>query len=251
MLIKSKEINTLFFEMTKTERIGEEHFTESYKTKLTYNPFLVYSQKIEENKSPELLYRHGENENRTLINLDGFPWFNLSFDPKGDFMRKNQHHTLFETGYKYAMSILSHLFDKYGEETSEMTILHDSQIINGKECYIIEFDNYRYALEQYEVKEGENILDIAGRTLVSEYLIVELNKEVDDYDDVSAGQIIIVPNDYCPRMIIAIDKERMIPLSIKVYNEERLYEQYEYNNVKVNPEISAEEFTEAYSDYGF
>ena len=251
MLRISNDINTLLFDMSKTERIGEEYFSESFKTKLSYDPFLVYSQKIEEGKRPELLYRHGENDNKTLINPDGFPWFNISLDPKGDFMRKNQHHTLYQTGYKYALSILIHLFDKYDEEVVNMTIMHESKIVKEKDCYIIEFDNYRYELIQYEIKEDENILDIAKRYFISEYFIVELNEDVNDYEDVRIGQIITIPNDYCPRMVMAIEKERMIPLSIKVYDEEGLFEQLEYDNIIVDPEIPSEEFTENFSDYGF
>ena len=46
MLANSKDINILFFNMSKTERIGEEYFTESFTSKLSYDPFYLYSKKI-------------------------------------------------------------------------------------------------------------------------------------------------------------------------------------------------------------
>lgn len=251
MFHRCKEIKTLYFEMTKTERVGNDYLTESFKTKLQRDPFKVYSKKIEDGKNPELLFIEGENDNKALINPDGFPWFNLSMDPKGDFMRKNQHHTLYETGYSYALKILEHLFDKYGQEVVEMANMLESKTVNNVDCYVLEFNNPHFKYISYEVKEGEDVLSIALDNMLSEFMIVELNEDVDDYDDVKAGQNIKIPNDYCPRLVIAIDKERMVPISLKVYDYKSLFEQLEYNNVQINPVFSESQFTEDCEGCGF
>lgn len=252
MFEECRKIETLYFEMKKTERInGSTYLSENFNTKLSYDPFLLYSKKIENGKNPELLYRHGENDNKALVNPDGFPWFNISLDPKGIFMRKNQHHTLYETGYKYALSILEHLFKKYGEEVIQMTTMKQSEIINDRECYLIEFNNPHFKYVNYKVQKNEDVLDIAKKFKLSEYMIVEINKEIDDYKDVFPGQLISIPYDYSSKLEIAIDKERLIPISLKVYDDNGLYEQLEYSNVKVNPDFKAEEFTEDYKDYDF
>lgn len=252
MFKECRKIETLYFEMKKTERVNKStYLTEYFHTKLSYDPFLLYSKKIETDKNPELLYRQGENGNKALINPDGFPWFNISLDPKGIFMRKNQHHTLFETGYKYALSILEHLFRKYGEEVIQMTTMKKSEIINDRECYIIELNNPHFKYMNYKVQKNEDVLKIAKKFMLSEYMIVEINKDIEDYEDVFAGQLISIPFDYSSKLVIAIDKERLIPISLKVYDDKGLYEQLEYSNVKVNPDFKAEEFTEDFKDYDF
>lgn len=252
MFEECRKIETFYFEMKKTERVnGTIYLTEYYNTKLNYNPFHLYSKKIETGKNPELLYRQDENGNKALINPDGFPWFNLSLDPKGIFMRKNQHHTLFETGYKYALSILEHLFRKYGEEVIQMTTLKQSATINDRECYVIELNNPHFNYINYKVQKNEDVLDIAKKFMLSEYMIVEVNKDVDDYRDVFPGQLISIPYDYSPRLIIAIDKERLIPISLKVYDDKGLYEQLEYMNVTLNPNFSKLDFSEENPNYGF
>jgi outer membrane lipoprotein-sorting protein len=251
MLSTCHKINSLYFEMTKTERIDDEYITESYATKLQYNPFRVYSKKIETEKSPELLYRQGWNDNKAFVNPDGFPWFNLSLDPRGEIMRRNQHHTLYETGYKYALAIVEFLFDKYGDEVETMASLKAPAMVNNRKCHVIEFNNHHFQYIPYQVKKGETLLDIATKLWISEYMILQINEDVDDYEDIEEGQIIKIPNDYAPKMIIAIDQERLVPISIQVFDDKSLYERLEYNNVKLNPVFKEEEFTEIYPGYGF
>ncbi len=48
-----------------------------------------------------------------------------------------------------------------------------------------------------------------------------------------------------------IDKELMLPISEKIYDDKGLFETYEFNNLQVNTPIAAEEFTENYKDYHF
>lgn len=252
MLDRCAQINTLYFEMTKTERVDGDYLTESFRTKLRNDPYQIYSKKIEDGKSPELLFRIGENDNRALINPDGFPWFNIQIDPLGLLMRRKQHHTVYETGYNYALSIIHHLIEKYGkDEVAAMASFLREENIDGIPCYVLQFDNHHFKYINYTVKGDENVLDIARKQLVSEYMIVEINEDVDGYKDIEDGQVIRIPNDYCLKLIIAIDKERYVPISIKVFDEKSLYEQFEYRNVKVNPNFKEEEFSADNPEYGF
>ncbi len=251
MLESCSNIETLYFDMEKTERVEDEYFTEEFRTKLQYSPYYIYSKKIEDGKTPELLFRKGDNDDKALINPDGFPWFNISLDPMGDLMRKNQHHTLYESGYRYALSILQHLFDKYGDEVIQMASRKNDTLVRGAECYLLEFDNSHFTYINYKVGKDETVLDIAEKYMLSEFMIVEINEEIDDFDDVEEGQVILITNDYCKRLRIAIEKDRLIPLSMKVFDDKGLYEQLEYSNVEVNPVFKPEEFTEEQEGYGF
>ena len=52
-------------------------------------------------------------------------------------------------------------------------------------------------------------------------------------------------------MILHIDQETMLPVTMKIFDEKGLYEQYEYKNVSINPVLQEKEFTSGYESYGF
>ena len=122
---------------------------------------------------------------------------------------------------------------------------------DNRDCYSIQFDNPHFEYIDYTIQENETIEDIAWRNKISEYMILQLNKSVNDYDDVKKGQVIVIPNDYSPKMLLYIDKVDMIPVKLDVYDEKGLYEKYEYTQVTIDPSIPAEEFSSDFKEYGF
>jgi len=50
---------------------------------------------------------------------------------------------------------------------------------------------------------------------------------------------------------LAVDKEAFLPLKMEIYDDQGLYEKYEFSELKVNTKISAEEFSQDFSEYGF
>ena len=57
--------------------------------------------------------------------------------------------------------------------------------------------------------------------------------------------------DYAKKMSLYLDKEYLLPVYVKVYDDKGLYEHFEYVNLKVDPVIKAEEFTKDYKEYDF
>jgi outer membrane lipoprotein-sorting protein len=51
--------------------------------------------------------------------------------------------------------------------------------------------------------------------------------------------------------LLLVDKEYMLPVNNKVFDDKGLFETYEYFDLKVNPPIAPEEFTKTYKDYNF
>ena len=237
--------------MGKKERIEGELLLQVSNVKLSLNPLKVYAIQQSPKQGVEVLYCEGENDDKAHVNPSGFPWFTLHLDPMGSIMRKNQHHTILNSGYDLVVSILEFLFDKYGEETKAMMKKLPPENWRGSPCIIIELNNPYFKYVKYTVKEGETLLTIADSLKLSEHMILEKNEDVDDYDDVSPGQVIEIPNDYSPRMAIYVDKYRYIPLMMKIYDDQGVYEIYEYYDVVVNPSFKAEEFSTEFSDYAF
>lgn len=242
MFAKSKQIHSMKYVMKKEERIDGKMIMQQSSVKLISHPLKVYLRQELPKKGLEVLYVHGANNNNALVNTNGFPWVNLNLDPMGNIMRENQHHTLFESGYPHLMSILEHLTAKYSQHVEGMVSNAGLVNWNGRQCWSISFNNPNFKVHKYTVKPGETVLSLSTKSKLSEYMILELNKEIDGYNDIKAGQVINLPNDYSPKLELLVDKNELIPLVIKVYDEKGLYEQYEYYNVVTNPVFKAEEF---------
>ena len=252
MFLKSKQINSLKYTMTKEERFNGKMITQTTAVKVKYNPLNVYLRQSSPKEGQEVLYVQGKNNNQALVNTNGFPWVNLNLNPMGSTARENQHHTLYDSGYLHLMSILEHITSKYNKEVESMIVNKGSVNWDGHACWIIELTNPNFKYYQYTVKEGETILTIAEKNKLSEYMILELNKKkVSSYTDVYAGEVITVPNDYSPKMELYIDKVNYIPLVMKIYDDKGVYEHYEYYNVEINPTFKSNEFDKDYPDYKF
>lgn len=251
MIKRTREIRTMTYTMRKLERIDGKMTEQLAETTLQRKPLKVYVRQKAPNDGMEVLYVTGENNNKALVNPNGFPWVNVSLDPMGNLMRKNQHHTILDSGYDLFVDILDGLVQKYKKEIKDLTSISKTTVFDGRKCWIIELNNPHFKYESYTVKPGEDVVSIAKKFNLGDYQIVQKNDKVDGYDDVKAGEVITIPNDYSPRMTLYIDQERMVPLVMKVYDDQGLYEHYEYKSVVIDPVLASDAFSAENEAYGF
>ena len=251
MFIRTKHIKTISYTMKKKERIDGQFQSQESDVKLNVNPLKMYLKQSMPKQGLEVLYVEGENENKALINTNGFPWMNISLEPMGNVMRDKQHHTVFQSGYAHLMAILEHLTNKYQTELETIMTRGASENIEGHECWLITFTNPHFKYYKHTIAQNETILTLADKNKLSEHMILERNPSINDYEDVKLGQVIELPNDYSNKLELYVDKVRMVPLIMKVYDDKGLYEYYEYSNVKLNPVFSAEDFNKQNAAYGF
>ncbi len=251
MFAHTKNIHTLNYTMKKLERIKGKLIMQQSTVKLNRSPLKVYLRQDAPKAGVEVLYVEGTNNNHAHINPNGFPWVALNLDPYGSIMRENQHHTLMNSGFDHVIGVLEYLFVKYQSELHEMVKIEGSVLWDKQNCWAVTLTNKHFKYIHYTVLKGETILTIANKYRLSEHMIMEKNPTVDTYTSVQEGQVIVLPCDYSNKMILYIDKVRFLPLLMKVYDDQGLYEQYEYTNVIVNGAIKTEEFTKDYGDYNF
>ncbi len=251
MLASSSQILSMKYTMKKQERIEGKMMMQQTSVKLVAKPLKVYLKQELPKQGLEVLYVHGTNNNHAIVNTNGFPWVNLNLDPMGSIMRENQHHTLLDSGYPHLMSILEHLTTKYSDGVETMVSNTGMVQWNGHSCWNITFTNPNFKISKYTIKAGETILTLAAKAKLSEHMILEMNKDIDDFADVKPGQVINLPNDYSPKLELLVDKNELIPLVIKVYDEKGLYEHYEYYNVVTNPVFKSNEFDKQFPGYNF
>lgn len=232
----------------KTERIEGELILQVSKVKVSRNPYEVYVKQLAPKAGVEILCADGCR--KALINMNGFPWINLTLDPDGTTMRRRQHHTVHDSGFDLLADILERSLNEFNPQNQVLTRGADVTW-QGEEAYQISMENRGYHTRKYTVSAQENIADIAGRFNVNEYAILELNPQCDNYEDVRAGQELLIPSHYGVKMTLFINKKTLLPLLIRVYDNRGLFEEYDYTQFVLNPEFAANEFDESFAEYDF
>ncbi|HXB41811.1 MAG TPA: LysM peptidoglycan-binding domain-containing protein [Bacteroidia bacterium] len=242
------EVKTLKYDLKLVERIERKYNYFGSSVKLNRKPRKLYLNA----KGIEVLWVEGKHNGDALVNPNSFPYINLYLDPYGSLMRQDQHHTINEAGFDYFGSIIDANVKRTGDKFDKYFIPDGEEIINGRTCYKVIINNKDFGVVNYTVAKGENLISIARKLFVGEYMILNLNKsKVDDYKDVKAGQVIQVPNAYAKYVLLYIDKQNFLPIGVRVFDDKGLYEQYDYFNVQVNPTFEDAEFTRDYKGYGF
>ncbi len=247
MITAIKNVEGLKYNLKITERTEGKYNYFSSSVKLKRNPRKLYLS----TNGIEVLWTQGTNKGDALVKPNSFPFFNLNLDPMGSLMRDGQHHTINEMGFDYFGNVIAHNVIKSGDQFDKLFKFEGEEFINGRFCYKFSINNNDFRFIEYTVAKGENLLTIAKKLHVSEYMILENNKKVDDYKDVKVGQIIKVPTAYAKYVLIYVDKQNFLPTGSRVYDNIGLFEQYDYSNLQLNPKFDETEFTKNYKGYGF
>ena len=250
MLHTTNQIKGMTFIVVKSERIEGEMNTQESFTKLERNPFKIYVKQDESMGGFEVLYVENEYNGKLLVNPNGFPWFTLKLDPKGNMVRRGQHHTIMDSGFDEYLRLYMHLVHKYKDVEGSL-IISGTDYFQSKACWIVEFVNPDYNLVHHEVKLGEKPKDIADKYMLSEFMVLDHNEDLDDYESEIDLDKIIVPNDYAKRIVMLIEKERKVPVHIKIYDDEGIYEEYLFKSLDFNQSFTNTDFSSENPRYGF
>ena len=174
---------TLKYNLKLSERIEGKMLNTESSVKLQVAPRKLYLYL----KGPELLWVQGTNNGNALVNPGAFPYFNINLNPYGSLMRKNQHHTIHEMGYEYFASVLKNTVKKAGDKFDKDFVCTGEEKWDNRSCYNIVISYPEFAFVNYIVQKGENLISIARKLFVSEYMILENNPRIKDYYDVKEG----------------------------------------------------------------
>lgn len=248
-MIKSVgEVKTLKYDLKLIERIAKKYNFFGSSVKLNRKPRKLYLNA----KGIEVLWVEGKHNGDALVNPNSFPYINLYLDPNGALMRQDQHHTIHEAGFDYFSSVIEANVKKAGDHFNQFFIPDGEETVNGRLCYKIIINNKDFNYVNYAVLKGENLISIARKLHVSEFMILQNNKpKVSDYKDVKPGQVIRVPNAYAKHVLLYIDKQNFLPIGVRVFDDKGLFEQYDYFNLQLNPVFAENEFTKDFKGYNF
>ena len=251
MYIAIDKIKSLSFTMRKIERIDNKYFKGEQQVRFSKNPKRIYTKVISPNEGVEVLYIEGKNKNAALVNPNAFPYINLSLDTYGSIMRNNNHHTIHEVGFDYIGDIISHIDEKSGSDFNGYFTYVGDTVFDGKPCYKVHIDYKPFDYTDYVIHAGENITSIAYKLHISDYMILQLNKNLSGYQDGKPGMTIRVPNAYSKQTFLYIDKKTFLPILQIMHDDKGLYEQYGFYNLQLNPVFGPDEFNKKNGAYNF
>lgn len=240
------------FVLHSKERLQNGKFIDSQmRVKYQTSPKKVYLHCIDPHAGTEVLFRQGWLENKLYINPSGFPYMNLKLSPFNSMVRKDSHHTVYQIGFDYIASMIRYYSAKHGERFYRYLQLKDTVQFENKKCIHLQFEFREFQQLSYTVKAGETITSIAEQFHLNDYSILLLNPDIDDFDDVSAGQKIRIPNFYNRRVDFYVDMVTWLPLVQEVYDAKGLYERYELRDFVNDPSFASDEFSPEYTGYTF
>jgi hypothetical protein len=245
-----QDIHALEMTQKKWERIDGEMYVEKNQIKLAKDPYRVYINQRHPDEDVEVLYKEGENNGKAVVSPGN--WIpTVKLDPNSSRMRKNQHHTVKSAGFEMVADILDYLLNQYSGEAAQLVDFQGKGLWNDRKVQKVVLENPDFGFTNYRVKAGENLIDIAKRKRVSEYMIMTRNSGVNDYWDVEGGQVIRIPTAYAKKTVLYIDMERNVPIKTLIYDDRGLFERYDALELTLNPDFASSEFSQDYGQYNF
>jgi hypothetical protein len=248
MLDTIKAIKTLRVHINATERANTGFLTAQSEIKLQSAPRRLYF--INRQKKLEILYNPSETSNKALVKTHVFPYITMNLDPTGSLMRKNQHYTINELGYEFIGTSMSLTLSKDKEGINNMKYI-GMVSKNGYNCYLLQYENKNYEYTEYTVQAKETASSIAIKLCVNDYLLRDKNNLLNDFGYLKKEKKLLVPTLYCKKAILYIDQKMYLPVSISLYDDKGLFENYDFHNIEINKHIKPEEFSRSYKDYTF
>ena len=118
-------------------------------------------------------------------------------------------------------------------------------------CFLLVYENLTFSYNNYTIQRHETVSSIAAKFTVNDYMLRCKNKLYDNYGYLKEGSNIKIPTFYCKKAIFYVDEKTMLPISISVYDEEGLFESYDFSDIELNKPIPLSEFQRNFSGYGF
>lgn len=249
MIDSIKNIKTVRTSIKALERINNVYSTATSEIKVNVNPRKLYF--IGRQGKLEILYVTGEHGNKAVVKPHVFPYLTLNLDPRGNLMRKNQHYTIHELGFDFIGRTIALILSKEKENLSKSMTYLGKLEHNGFMCYMLVYETKTFLYNEYIVQRKETVTSIAYKLSVNDYLLRTKNNLFNDFGYLKEGSKIQVPAMYCKKAIFYLDEKTMLPVSVSIYDDIGLFENYEYSNIIINKPFDAKEFTKEFKGYGF
>ncbi len=158
---------------------------------------------------------------------------------------------MLKLGFSYLHNMLGKYQTKDSADFFQSLSVKEDIIVDNRSYHVLEINNKQFGYINYTVQKGENVCAIADKMLLNDHMILEVNRDISDYDDVKPGQVIKIPNSFAKRIVFYIDKATHLPFIQTIYDDKGFYTKITFSSFLLNPVIYDEEFTRSYPKYKF
>lgn len=239
-------IKTAKYTMNKRERMNGKLVTGSSQVKLHDTPFKYYNKGI---SGVEALYVEGQYGNQLYVNPNGFPYTNIKLSPYSSKLMAKSHHPPFHGRFSFLVKNLNYLTGLVNKK--EATVSVKAVMVKGIACYQIEYVVNNFTYKNYTSVKDERLIDLTDRLMLNPGKVGELNGFTSFDAVIKKGAVIKLPSHLGNKVLIYVNKATYIPVMQQLYDEVGLYEEYNYDDLIVNPAFAADEFSENFKDYDF
>ena len=236
--------------LLKQELFGKKLVKETLLFKFA-KPLKVYVKFLDSHKGREVIYVSGWNNDKLRVHKGSFPDITLSLNPQSSMAMENNHHTIREFGLENSTRMASANLKK-ALQNKDGTFQIKQIVLDGRPVYQVSVTFPRKG-ETVVAGKKETLWDIARRTGQDMYMILHSSEgKYDDPGDVDAGDKVFVPTYYGSRSELTVDRAGFYPVRIEIYDwTNRLYESYEYKDLKFNVNLAAPDFDPDNKGYNF
>jgi hypothetical protein len=249
LLDSVRKIKTTRYELKATERVDNHLLFSESIIKINEHPQKIYFCGPE--KNIEVLWVENSNRGNAIVHSKSLPFVDMDLDPYGAIMRRKQHHTIFDLGFHYIAKTLETTILKSPKDFDKHFSYAGTLVWNKTDCYqiLISFPEYKYI--EHITKKGETVTSIAHFYNTSDFKIRYKNDLSSYFGAIKEGKRLLIPIPYSNKAILLVDKKTFLPTSIKIYDEEGLFEAYEFYNVQINKPFAFDEFSKDFKEYDF
>jgi outer membrane lipoprotein-sorting protein len=216
-------------------------------------PFSVYLRFIDPFGGREVIFVRGWNDDEIKVHKGSFPDITVSLDPRGSRAMERSHHPVTQFGFENTLKMAAknlRLARQRGEGEIKVS---DGGVINGQPVWKIEA-RFPKVGNYVTAKDDETLWDISKRTGQDMYLLLYTNqdKKYDEPDDVDEDDRVFIPRYYGGQAEFHVAKETSMPVRVIIRDwQGRLYEQYDYSEVKLNVGLTRKDFDPDNKEYNF
>jgi hypothetical protein len=235
--------------MNKQERFedGIENATMEFKFQ---RPFKVYVKYRRPHQGREAIYKPGWNDGEVKVHKGSFPDVTMNLDPYGSWAMDGNHHPITHFGMENTIKFSARNMRK-AQKRNEGTFKVTEGTLFGKPVWKI-WATFPKGGHFTTTKEDETLWDISKRTGQDMFVIMWANKDYDEPDDPDEGDKVFIPRYYCSRAEYFISKETKLPVKTISWDwAGRLYESYEYPEMKFDVGLTAKDFNPDNPKYDF
>lgn len=228
ILTNAKEVN---LKVTKAElfddevKYGESILHYNFKEDKTYIRTIKPKADLEITYSPNL-------KNEAEVHADFFPFITVNLDIYGFLMLRDQHHPVSHVNFKYFLNLIIHYISKV--KLNDQCRIIDGKDGNGTDVWKLHFSTENNGELSYQIKEKQTFIELITSKKLNPYLVLQLNPNISGYGHIlKENESITLTEHYADRAEMLISKTHHVPVEMKFWRKNELFEHYVFSDISL------------------